>query len=99
MVELEDEARRQRLGLWYLSKPIPPWEWRRGHRTQNKDYDDRDEFEPAGPDAAVENRQCGAKRYCADMASCDEAKFFMKICELSRLDGDADGVPCEALCR
>lgn len=25
----EDEARRQRLGLWADSDPVPPWEWRK----------------------------------------------------------------------
>src|SRR5687768_10153243 len=99
MVELESEARWERRGLWSRSEPIPPWEWRRGHREQNKDFDDRDEFEPPGPDAAAPNLVCGAKRYCADMASCDEARFFLTTCGLSRLDGDDDGVPCEALCR
>lgn len=99
MVALEEQARRERIGLWSASKPIPPWEWRRGHREQAKDFDDRDEFELPGPDAAAPNLVCGAKRYCADMSSCDEAKFFLKMCGLSRLDGDSDGMPCEALCR
>jgi hypothetical protein len=41
--------------------------------------------------------RCGSKRYCGEMASCAEARFYLKACGLTRLDGDADGVPCEDL--
>ena len=41
---------------------------------------------------------CGSKRYCRQMNSCEEARAFLNQCGLSRLDGDKDGVPCEALC-
>lgn len=99
MAALEDEARRENRGLWNDEDAVPPWDWRRGNRHRNADFDDRDEFEPPGPDAAAPNLVCGAKRYCADMASCDEAMFFLKMCGLSRLDGDSDGVPCESVCR
>lgn len=42
---------------------------------------------------------CGSKRTCKDMSSCDEAKFYLTQCGLSRLDRDGDGIPCEKLCR
>ena len=42
---------------------------------------------------------CGVKRYCKQMDSCEEAYFYLRQCGLQRLDGDHDGVPCEALCR
>jgi endonuclease YncB( thermonuclease family) len=96
---VEAEARRLRRGLWRANDPVAPWKWRKAHREAFEDFDDRDDFELPGPDAAAENRQCGAKRYCGDMATCDEARFFMNVCGLSRLDGDRDGVPCEELCR
>ena len=41
---------------------------------------------------------CGSKRYCRQMNSCEEARAFLSQCGLGRLDGDKDGVPCEALC-
>ncbi|MGD9806722.1 MAG: excalibur calcium-binding domain-containing protein [Hyphomicrobiaceae bacterium] len=28
-----------------------------------------------------------------------EAKFYLQTCGLKRLDGDGDGIPCNALCR
>ena len=41
---------------------------------------------------------CGNKRFCRQMNSCEEARAFLSQCGLDRLDGDKDGVPCEALC-
>ena len=41
---------------------------------------------------------CGSKRFCRQMNSCEEARAFLSQCGLNRLDGDKDGVPCEALC-
>ena len=45
----------------------------------------------------VEGR-CGVKRTCGEMTSCEEARFYLNECGLTRLEGDGDGVPCEALC-
>lgn len=41
---------------------------------------------------------CGAKTYCKEMTNCAEATYYLQSCELKRLDGDGDGIPCEALC-
>lgn len=41
---------------------------------------------------------CGSKTKCGQMISCEEAKYYLNSCGVSRLDGDKDGVPCEALC-
>jgi len=49
----------------------------------------------------VPNRSynCGKKRYCSQMTSCEEAMFYYRVCSLKRLDGDGDGIPCERICR
>lgn len=89
VAELEDEARTRVRGLWKL--PLkdrePPWEWRRKHRSTST----RDRGDPV--------LVCGAKKTCKEMTSCSEAKFHLEQCGLTRLDGDRDGVPCEAKCR
>jgi hypothetical protein len=54
---------------------------------------------PSVASAARGSHQCGAKRYCNEMASCQEARFYLTQCGLTRLDSDGDGVPCESLCR
>ncbi|HZA28403.1 MAG TPA: excalibur calcium-binding domain-containing protein [Gammaproteobacteria bacterium] len=94
---LEQEAKNNKRGLWADPHAIPPWEYRHGGR--------------AGPLAgsrsaqalakakASGSHQCGAKRYCNEMASCEEARFYLTQCGLTRLDSDGDGVPCESLCR
>ena len=80
------EARKRKLGLWSEPNPIPPWAWRRGQRTSPESE-------------AVANTQCGSKRYCREMTSCEEAKFYLNQCGRSSLDGNQDGVPCNSLCR
>jgi endonuclease G len=42
---------------------------------------------------------CGTKRTCGSMTSCSEARYFYQTCNVSSLDGDKDGTPCEQLCR
>jgi micrococcal nuclease len=41
---------------------------------------------------------CGTKKYCKDMISCEEAKYFLNTCGVKSLDGDKDGTPCESIC-
>ncbi|MEO7938037.1 MAG: excalibur calcium-binding domain-containing protein [Burkholderiaceae bacterium] len=38
---------------------------------------------------------CDGRRYCSQMTSCTEAKFFLAHCPGVKMDGDRDGVPCE----
>lgn len=95
---LEEEARRTQRGLWALpeAQRVPPWEWRRAGKQPSQ-----------SPSNGTATRQpkssagftCGSKRYCREMTSCAEARFYLEQCGLSRLDGDHDGVPCESLCR
>ncbi|MDO4683421.1 MAG: thermonuclease family protein [Lautropia sp.] len=41
---------------------------------------------------------CQGKRFCREMKSCAEARFYLTQCGVSRLDRDRDGRPCESLC-
>lgn len=43
--------------------------------------------------------KCEGKKYCKEMKSCAEAKFYLTQCGLTRLDRDKDGIPCETICR
>ena len=89
----ERRAREAGAGLWSLpqAQQHPPWEWRRSGRRS-------DAVALASPPPTA-SFTCGQKTYCREMASCDEARFYLAQCGLSRLDGDGDGVPCEQLCR
>lgn len=41
---------------------------------------------------------CGTKTVCKQMASCEEAYYYLNTCGLNRLDRDQDGIPCESIC-
>ena len=88
---LEDQARRQRLGLWSASRQQPPWEFR--HQE-----DDAAGPAPKRPDRQPLPTRCGAKRHCSQMTSCGEALYYLRRCRVQSLDGNRDGVPCESLC-
>ncbi|SOZ39977.1 excalibur calcium-binding domain-containing protein [Cupriavidus neocaledonicus] len=39
--------------------------------------------------------RCEGKQHCSQMASCAEARFYLKHCPAVKMDGDGDGIPCE----
>lgn len=91
---VEAEAREARRGLWALPEGdrVAPWEWRRPPKVE--DPITKILSRTDGPEFT-----CGAKRTCGQMSSCAEARHYLAVCGLSRLDGDHDGIPCESLCR
>jgi endonuclease YncB( thermonuclease family) len=82
----EAEAKNKRIGLWSLPNPISPWEWR---------------HPPLKPLSlsGVDTEKCGKKRFCKQMVSCEEAKYYFNVCGIHALDKDGDGQPCNRLCR
>ena len=89
--DLEAEARKAGRGLWGVDNPVPPWEW---HQLINRASGMGPSGEAPGTDFV-----CGSKRNCYEMESCEEAKFYLYACGLSRLDRDGNGVPCENVCK
>lgn len=81
----ERTARTAHAGLWADANPMPPWEFRHSGKSKTAE--------------AKQTMQCGSKRYCREMTSCAEAKHYLNVCGVSRLDRDGDGVPCESICR
>ncbi len=41
---------------------------------------------------------CDGRQYCAEMKTCDEARYFNRYCPNVKMDGDRDGKPCERRC-
>ena len=89
---LEAGARAARLGLWADPDPVPPWAFR--HHEADSRRSPSSSSPPQGRWGL-----CGDKRYCSQMSSCVEAFFFQRICGVTSLDGNHDGVPCESLCK
>lgn len=84
LVALQKEAQAAKRGLWAQTNPTPPADWRKAH--------------PIEPKVSADGQTCGKKRYCSQMSSCAEARFYLTQCGLKRLDANGDGVPCETLC-
>jgi endonuclease YncB( thermonuclease family) len=95
---LQSDAQQARRGLWAQDNPQAPSQWRKLHPS----------VKPAAPEhpAAVErdvplmlyDMECGKKRHCSQMTSCDEALLYLTRCGVKTLDGNRDGRPCEDLC-
>jgi Excalibur calcium-binding domain len=49
---------------------------------------------PAAPHAAA--FQCDGRTRCPQMRSCEEARYFVRNCPNTTMDGDNDGEPCES---
>lgn len=97
LLPLEETARQSKVGLWADANPMAPWDYRHGGKGKETRQSSSSQIDPIAP--LNKNATCGDKRYCKDMTSCEEAKFYLTQCGLTRMDGDGDGVPCEKLCR
>ncbi len=95
LIELEAEAKAKAIGLWSDASPIPPWEFRRGGKPKmSNGVQEADK-------PAVKSKSgftCAGKTKCGEMDSCEEARFYLTKCGVSRLDRDRDGIPCESIC-
>lgn len=94
LVALQNEAKQAPRGLWALSEPTPPWEWRKLHPNVSPIQTPI----TAPPPATPLDPACGKKKYCSEMSSCEEARHYLTRCGIKSLDGNSDGVPCEKLC-
>jgi cold shock CspA family protein len=43
-----------------------------------------------------ENYSCDGRTRCSQMTSCAEARYFLRHCPGTKMDGDYDGEPCES---
>ncbi|WP_022954740.1 thermonuclease family protein [Leucothrix mucor] len=89
----EVQAKSDVVGLWSEPNPITPSDWRKGVRTSKSTVSVLTE-NPITP----EHFSCDSKRFCKQMTSCREACFYLETCNISRLDGNHDGIPCNQQC-
>lgn len=99
LIALQHDAKQAPRGLWALSDPTPPWEWRKQHLgTISAQPDAAVSSVAARTDAVQHDPGCGSKKHCSEMSSCAEARHYFSQCGVETLDGDGDGVPCKKLC-
>ena len=93
---MQEDAKAKGAGLWSLPEAqiIKPSDWRHGQKGVQEQVRAVKAQQATQADVA-----CGSKRYCKQMASCAEAKFYLQQCGLNRLDRDGDGIPCESICK
>lgn len=94
LVALQEEAKQVPRGLWALSDPMPPWEWRKLH----PNVDDKSHVASVSVAGGASLSGCGNKKRCSEMTSCEEATHYLTQCGIKTLDGNGDGVPCDKLC-
>jgi len=54
-----------------------------------------EDINPARTELSAPEFDCLGKKYCSEMDSCEEAKFYLRNCPDTELDPDGDGLPCE----
>lgn len=54
--------------------------------------------QPINTSIPLNNTQyrCDGRKHCSQMKSCEEAKWFLRNCADTQIDGDGDGIPCES---
>jgi len=59
-------------------------------------YENKNNGSVTKPQSLSESKyQCDGRQYCSQMSSYEEAKYFNDHCPGTKMDGDADGIPCE----
>lgn len=99
LIALQEEAKQVPRGLWALSSPTPPWDWRKQHPAAYADKTGAGATSANVKTAAtILDPTCGDKKHCSQILSCGEAEHDFSKCGVKALDGDSDGTPCESLC-
>ncbi|MDH4234680.1 MAG: thermonuclease family protein [Gallionella sp.] len=103
LVALQRDAQQARRGLWAEEGAIEPSQWRKQHPLTfaagaTATHEAVHGKPQADPVLQPSPGQACARKNCAQMASCEEARDYLNRCGAKLLDGNRDGVPCEKLC-
>ena len=98
LIDLEATAKHFKRGLWSLpqAEQQAPWDWRKDRRSGKAAQTTASL--PTAPKQQV-GFSCNTIKSCGQMSGCAEARFQLRQCGNPRIDGDGDGIPCEAICR
>ncbi|RWC73338.1 MAG: thermonuclease family protein [Mesorhizobium sp.] len=91
------DAQRAKIGIW-VGTFTAPWDWRATHAANNKPGNDTS-YGLTGRRQIAQSYSCQPRRYCKQISSCDEARWYLNNCSWGpKLDRDGDGIPCEGIC-
>jgi hypothetical protein len=64
----------------------------------NSDAVQRDRPQASGTrvEPVLNSFRCDGRKFCSQMTSCAEAKYFLANCPGAKMDGDGNGIPCES---
>lgn len=91
----------------YQQAPCPPEQVRRPPTIQELNGEEKKRRAAAAVSASAIEKvapavpgvssgfSCDRRRYCSQMTSCDEARYFLANCPGVKMDGDKNGIPCE----
>ena len=66
------------------------------NRLQSNGGDISSFMSTSGKSVKASQLALSGKTDCSQMSSCEEAKFHIRNCPTTKMDGDGDGVPCES---
>jgi endonuclease YncB( thermonuclease family) len=97
-LSLQSDAQQAQRGLWAQANPQTPWQWRKLHPSVKPAVPNQPPASQRVVPVMLYDMECGKKRHCAQMSSCDEALFYLTRCGVKELDRNKDGEPCGSLC-
>lgn len=93
------DSQTQLFEAWSKTDPVDEWERDRNEYIKAVQGHGNPYVSPMNSESSVGFRCLAEKRYCRDMVSCEEATYYLNVCGRTRLDGNKDGIPCNAFCR
>jgi len=88
---------RRRLSVVIVESAVAAYTSMSGRPREPAAFHDSQPSAPATatPMPSASGFRCDERTHCSQMTSCEEAKFFLRNCPGTQMDGNGDGIPCE----
>lgn len=101
LIKAQEEAKDDNLGMWKMCgwKRIPLNQMIEQTQSKVNNILNNNMLKIPDMNNSTTNFSCWTKTTCSEMASCEEAKFYLNTCWKSKLDWNKDWTPCESICK